>query len=297
MSLQYIYLALLMGFSASSLFYYIFFSKGKTTTFYLSKGSKIPPRFKGFVNFFAGDLLSLIPEEQKKKTINSQKVDKILRASGNPWNITKVDFFAIRLSLTLLGGVVGVIFFLISSTSMSAEMRYVILVLLPILGWAYPMTTHTKLAKEREQLFKKSLPEAIDYLSMAMSSNITLQNAFENIIQYLPTGPVKDEFILVVKSVRSGKTMESSLNELATRCPTYSIEAFVKALNNANTNNVPMLELLHARAEASRKDYETEISIRISHLPTKIFLIIGPVSVFSIVVVAAVPQIITIMGI
>jgi pilus assembly protein TadC len=124
----------------------------------------------------------------------------------------------------------------------------------------------------------------------------SLPVAFEMSLDYLPTGVVKEEFTKIVSDLHTGQTMEMALNSFAERVPSEGIKSFVKALNNANKLSVSVVDILRARAFASRKDLETEIEKRVTGLPVKVMLILSPSSAAAIIIIAISPSISAIMN-
>ena len=74
------------------------------------------------------------------------------------------------------------------------------------------------------------------------------------------------------------------------------VDIVVKALNNANKLSVSVVEILRARAFASRKELETEIEKRVTGLPVKVMLVLSPASAASIIIIAISPSISAIMN-
>lgn len=274
-------------------------SPKKTSSFELSDSSQLDPTLARLVILFGGDVSSFFPESVIRKGEN-EHLKRLIESSSNPWNVTIHEFVIIRLALATAGAISGLIFslfllFLGESFGvpvvMAGLLTPVIIVLGGLLGFKYPESTYETEKKRRDKEFKMNLPEAIDYLIMILSGGgYSLPVAFEMSLDYLPQGVVHEEFSRIVSDLHTGKTMENALNDFAERVPSEGIRAFSKALNNANKLSVSVVEILKARAEASRKELELEIEKRLSTLPVKVMLVLSPSSALSIMLVALAPS-------
>lgn len=289
------FLSLSIGFALSVVaFIAVLFSKNTTSThFYMGESKGIDPKIIKAVNMFGGDLLSLIPKSVQKRSMSSKVLNDVFKESGNPWNVTKMEFLALRAAYGFIYTIIGVLFALIIQPGM---LSFVMILGLSFLGWNKPMSYYKSVAKKREKDFKKHFPEMLDYLTMIMSDgNYTFANAIETVVPYLPESAVKEEFTKVTDSINAGINTETALNELAERLPSPSLEAFVRAVNNANQLNTPMNDLMRTRAEKSREDLMNEIEMIIQTLPTKTMLTIGPATIGSMLAIFLVPVVIALL--
>lgn len=289
------FLSLSIGFALSVVaFVAVLFSKKTTSThFYMGESKGIDPKIIKAVNMFGGDLLSLIPKSVQKRSMSSKVLNDVFKESGNPWNVTKMEFLALRAAYGFIYAIIGVLFALIIQPGM---LSFVMILGLSFLGWNKPMSYYKSVAKKREKDFKKHFPEMLDYLTMIMSDgNYTFANAIETVVPYLPESAVKEEFTKVTESINAGINTETALNELAERLPSPSLEAFVRAVNNANQLNTPMNDLMRTRAEKSREDLMNEIEMIIQTLPTKTMLTIGPATIGSMLAIFLVPVVIALL--
>lgn len=160
------------------------------------------------------------------------------------------------------------------------------------LMFIYVDNTHTAIADSREKEFLVELPEAIDYLVMAISGGgYTLSSAFAEVIHYMKPSVVKDEFILIVNDLKAGKTLAAALDSFAYRAPSESVNSFSKALSNANTLSVSTVDILRARSKASRLDLNNEINKKIIVLPNKVNMWLSPSALLSLMMVVGAPAI------
>lgn len=291
------FLVLSIGISLSIVALIAAFTSKKTSSsqFYLGNTAHIDPKMVKIVNLLGGDLLSLVPKDIQKKTISNKKMDDLFKESGNPWEVTKMEFLALRAAYLFVYGIIGLIFVLIIQPIV--PLSALIIMGLSYLGWNKPVSVYKSIAKKRSVDFKKNFPELLDYLTMIMSDgNYTFANAIETVLPYLPESSVKKEFTRVTDSINAGVNMETALNELSDRLPSPALESFIKAVNNANQLNTPMDGLMRTRAKKTREDLINDIELIIQSLPTKTMLTVAPATIFSMLAIFLVPVIVALMA-
>lgn len=257
----------------------------------ISEDSTMDPTTQKLMKIFGGDILASTPKSVLERQVYSKKIEKLFRDSGNPWNITPQEFFLMKI-LYGVGGVLAA-FAIMGVLYMMGygKIFYIIAWIMPFIFYAIPNITYKKEADFRERRFKVELPEAIDYLTMALSGGgYALSSAFEEATQYISPGVVRDEFEIIVQDLRAGKTMEAALTSFGERAPMDSIQTFTKALINANSLSVSMTEILKIRARESRRDLEAEIEERVAKLPSKTTLILSPTSVIAVILIGVAPS-------
>lgn len=294
---QIYHLALAVGFSISlvTLIAVLLSSRTNSTHFYMSNTEHLDPKMVKVVNLIGGDLLSILPKNIQKKSISNKEINDVFKASGNPWGVTKLEFLALRVSYGFIASIIGFLFVMLVRPGLM--LGTLIVLALTFLGWNKPLSEYRKIAQDKERDFKKHFPEMLDYLTMIMSDGTyTFANAIEVVLPYLPDSAVKLEFTKVVDSINSGMTTEEALIELSGRLPSPALEAFINAVNNANTLNTPMDGLMRTRAKKSREDLTNELELIIQDLPTKTMLTVAPATILSMLLIFMVPVIVALMS-
>ncbi|HHT97135.1 MAG TPA: hypothetical protein GXZ90_04485 [Clostridiales bacterium] len=291
------YLVLSIGFSISivALIAVIVSPKTNSNQFYLSNIEHLNPSMVKVVNLIGGDLLSLIPKKIQKQSIASKEVNDVFKASGNPWGVTKLEFLALRVAYGFIGGIIGILFSIF--LKLSLMLAAIITILLIYLGWNKPISEYRKIADAKAKDFRRHFAEMLDYLTMIMGDGTyTFANAIEVVLPYLPESAVKFEFTKVTDSINAGMTVDGALNDLSSRLPSPALEAFINAVNNANTLNTPLDGLMRVQAKKSREDLVNELELIIQGLPTKTMLTIAPASILSMLLIFMVPVVVALIS-
>ena len=257
----------------------------------LGTNTNLDPAVEKLMKMFGGDITSLVGTERLIQQAKKTKTEELFRKSGNPW---KLQIIVLQYVLGCLGVFVGLLFGALLSFIGLSQLGFLLIILLPILGFRYPSSTYHSIAKNKENQYKGQLPEAIDYLILALSGGgYSLPTAFEKVLDFMPNNLIRKEFEQIVNELRSGVTMEQALLNFSDRAPTDGIKAFAKALNNANRLSVSMIDILKARSIESRRDLENEIDQRIATLDSRVTMVFSPVTAVSLGIVVIAPTILT----
>lgn len=258
----------------------------------LGTNTNLDPFVEKLMKMFGGDITSLVSTERLIQQAKKTKTEELFRKSGNPWKLQIIEFIVLQYVLGCLGVFVGLLFGALLSFIGLSQLGFLLIILLPILGFRYPSSTYHSIAKNKENQYKGQLPEAIDYLILALSGGgYSLPTAFEKVLDFMPNNLIRKEFEQIVNELRSGVTMEQALLNFSDRAPTDGIKAFAKALNNANRLSVSMIDILKARSIESRRDLENEIDQRIATLDSRVTMVFSPVTAVSLGIVVIAPTI------
>ena len=258
----------------------------------LGTNTNLDPTVEELMKMFGGDITSLVGTERLIQQAKKTKTEELFRKSGNPWKLQIIEFIVLQYVLGCLGVFVGLLFGALLSFIGLSQLGFLLIILLPILGFRYPSSTYHSIAKNKENQYKGQLPEAIDYLILALSGGgYSLPTAFEKVLDFMPNNLIRKEFEQIVNELRSGVTMEQALLNFSDRAPTDGIKAFAKALNNANRLSVSMIDILKARSIESRRDLENEIDQRIATLDSRVTMVFSPVTAVSLGIVVIAPTI------
>lgn len=258
----------------------------------LGTNTNLDPSVEKLMKMFGGDITSSVGTERLIQQAKKTKTEELFRKSGNPWKLQIIEFIVLQYVLGCLGVFVGLLFGALLSFIGLSQLGFLLIILLPILGFRYPSSTYHSIAKNKENQYKGQLPEAIDYLILALSGDgYSLPTAFEKVLDFMPNNLIRKEFEQIVNELRSGVTMEQALLNFSDRAPTDGIKAFAKALNNANRLSVSMIDILKARSIESRRDLENEIDQRIATLDSRVTMVFSPVTAVSLGIVVIAPTI------
>lgn len=251
-------------------------------------------------DFVGNEFYSLLPEGliKDRRVVGARisKVESLFQRSANPWNLKPHDFTFFKFVFAFLGLILG---------SLAGIGLQILLPFLPwflvaaafvFLGWIYPSSTYSSAAKKRDIEFKRQLPEALDLIIISLSGGATFIAAVRESLSNMQPGILRDEFSQIVKTVDAGASLSTALDNFASRAPNDSITTFVKAVQEATELNVPLIEVLNSRSEASRKDFFALIHQKTATLSSRMMIVLTPTLIPAIMICVLAPAAFALLG-
>lgn len=241
-----------------------------------------------FVALVGQELYASLPASTKRPRGEYPRISALLVRSGNPWNLTAQEFFFFQFVSAFLGFVAGWIFWLLMQLVFPLPL-WLCLIALTGLGFMLPRMKYNDQAKARDLDFKKQLPEALDLIIISLSGGNTFTQAVRDSLPNMKDGVLKDEFQELIGSIDTGRTLNEALKNFGDRAPNESIRTFVQAVREANELNVPLVEVLQSRAEASRQEFFALIHMKTASLSAKMMGILTPTLIPALMIIVLTP--------
>lgn len=238
----------------------------------------------------SGELYSTLPASSSTERIKrpNHKIDQLLMRSGNPWGLKSEEFKFFQYTTGLMGFALGWLLWMPLHAML--ELHWAAVVgFCTFLGYSIPRLKHVDVAKRRDVEFKRHLPEALDLLIISLSAGNTFSHALRESLPNMPNGVLKDEFREMNKAMDTGRTLSQSLEGFAKRAPNESIATFVKSVQEATELNVPLIEVLESRAEASRQEFFSMIHAKTAALSSKMMGILTPTLIPALLILVLAP--------
>lgn len=99
-----------------------------------------------------------------------------------------------------------------------------------IVGWHAPKTIMTILWDRRCSRLVDQMVDGMTIMSNGIKAGQSLTQSMERVVENI-TGPLSQEFSLVLNKVRLGMSVEDALNEFGERIPRQDVQMFVTAVN------------------------------------------------------------------
>ena len=121
-------------------------------------------------------------------------------------------------------------------------------------GGLGPYLQLSTLASERRLRIARSLPYAVDALTLAMSAGLDFPGALRRFVaRALPTDPLTEELDYLLQNLNIGQTRKNALTEFAERVPTEAVKEFVHTVIQAEEKGTPLSDVLAIQATISRQ--------------------------------------------
>jgi tight adherence protein C len=120
-----------------------------------------------------------------------------------------------------------------------------------VLGFMVPDIFIAKVAQERQGKIRKTLPETLDLLAIAVGAGMGLEAAIDLVIQRVP-GPLGDEFHRLLQELALGVSRREAFSSLRERTEIEELSTFALIITQADALGTPMTQVLRSQAAEMR---------------------------------------------
>lgn len=121
-----------------------------------------------------------------------------------------------------------------------------------VLGYIYPRIWLKDSLKKRQRLIVRALPVYLDFLTMGVEAGLNMAGAITQAVTKGPVGPLKNEFALVLRDLRSGLTRAEALRRMEERIRVPQVSSFVSAVVQAERLGASLGSTFRFQAEQRR---------------------------------------------
>lgn len=175
---------------------------------------------------------------------------RILQA-GSPGGVLPAEILGLSgvtaLLFLIAGGLFGVALDLAPGT------RGAIAVTGAILGGALPWIWIADLAARRQRQILRTLPYAIDLMTLSVEAGLDFAVAIRRIVEKLGITPLAVEFGQLLREIQMGKSRREALRAMKERVRMMDMDFFASALIQADEMGVGLGPTLRAQAEGIRQ--------------------------------------------
>ena len=146
-----------------------------------------------------------------------------------------------------------------------------------ILGFFFPSIWLGDVKARRIKAVQKTLPVYLDFITMAVEAGLNLTGAINQAMEKGPPGPLRHEFFLVVRDLRSGLSRSEALRRMDGRLHMAEITSFVGTVIQAERMGARIGSALRAQSEQRRTERFQRAEKLAMEAPVKL---IGPLMMF-----------------
>lgn len=138
---------------------------------------------------------------------------------------------------------------------MSMNWGYAVLggLLFGLMAWYYPVAWVNRLALQRKNRMSKSMPYAIDLITVAMEAGQDFGAAVRNLVKDGPHGPLRDEFGVTLRQVELGKSRIEALKAMADRIQLDEFRSLVTSVIQSSEMGASIAATLKIQAQEIRR--------------------------------------------
>lgn len=229
----------------------------------LPLGLKIIWPFIQIISFF---FCSLLPYEMM------ERIEKKLQHTGVSYLLTAEQFVALRIISTFGGFLFGL---LLINAMENGQPVWVIFTM--VLGFVLPDIWLNDTRKRRESAVIRAMPVYLDFITMAVEAGLNLQGALSQAMEKAPPSPLKNEFGIVLRDLRSGLPRAEALRRMADRLDVKEVTSFVSSMIQAEKMGSSMAAVLRIQAEQRRGERFQRAEKMAMEAPIKL---VGPLIIF-----------------
>ncbi len=171
----------------------------------------------------------------------------LLDAAGRPLNMEPTDLMAAKAGAAAAALVPA----LWLAASVPPRLALVLLVAAPAAAFLVPDVWLRRLARARQELVARELPDVLDLLRVAVDAGLAPVRALREVGRHR-RGLLAAELRRTAGEIELGVPQATALQALRTRCPGEGIAALVAALHRSARHGAPLGPALHALARQAR---------------------------------------------
>jgi tight adherence protein C len=201
-----------------------------------------------------------------------ERTHERLQRTGVGYLMTAEQFFALRILSVF--AVFGFVYY--ASAVLGGGSPQVMIGAI-LLGFFFPRIWLNDVQQRRIKAVQRSLPVYLDFVTMAVESGLNLTGAINQAMEKGPHGPLRHEFFLVVRDLRSGLSRADALRRMEGRLRMPEITSFVGTVIQAERMGARLGSALRAQSEQRRTERFQRAEKLAMEAPVKL---IGPLMMF-----------------
>ena len=146
-----------------------------------------------------------------------------------------------------------------------------------LVGLAHPNMWLSDNRKRRENAIIRGMPTYLDFITMCVEAGLNFQGALQQAMEKAPQSPLKNEFAIVLRDLRSGLSRSDALRRMADRLDIQETTSFVSAVIQAERMGSSLATVMRVQAEQRRNERFQRAEKMAMEAPIKL---VGPLILF-----------------
>jgi tight adherence protein C len=229
----------------------------------------LPPLLKviwPFIQVIANFICVFLPYDYM------EMVEKRLQRTGVSYLLTADQYVALQIFMALI--MPPVVWMCLAVMHKSFPLAIIVA---PLLGFLFPNVWLSDTRKRRELGVIRSMPVYLDFITMCVEAGLNLSGALGQAMEKAPPGPLRNEFAVVLRDLRSGLTRADALRRMADRLDITEVTSFVSAVIQAERMGASLAMVLRVQAEQRRNERFQRAEKLAMEAPIKL---VGPLIIF-----------------
>lgn len=181
-----------------------------------------------------------------------KRISRKVMNAGGLGGLTPEEFMSMQ-QLSCVGfAIFGLILMNFLRKNLGMDASYLWAALIAIGGFFFPESWLRDQVKKRHFKITRELPYNMDLLTLSVEAGLDFQAAVGTVVQKGKQGPLVEEFNLMLKHLRMGKTREEGLRMLAERVGLSQLSSFIAALIQADRMGTSLGKVLRIQSTQMR---------------------------------------------
>jgi tight adherence protein C len=195
----------------------------------------------------------------------NERLEKRIQMAGGPGGVTPARLVA----TSLLGGALTLVVALFLAL---LHVHWLLIALFPAAGFSLPFLWLDDRVRERHNAILRHLSFHIDLLTLSVEAGLDFTAAIGKIVERGKSGPLKEEFRLMLSEIRVGKKRSEALRAMAERVQLPQLSSFISALVQADKLGMSIGRVLRIQSETVRIERSQRAERRANEAPVKILI-------------------------
>ena len=245
------------------------------------------PRVRGAIASLGRALDRFAPMERAEVEAGRSRLTRAgVRVAPETWR-------AARVAAAMVGGFAA--WALSSAFAMAPGASLAVLCGGVLAGWVAPIWMLSSKERARRRAVDARLPDAMELLGIAIAAGSPVEQCFREVAASLE-GPIAEEFSLVDQEVNLlGHARETALANMADRCRSQEVGAFVAQVTQSITQGTSVAEGLAGQAALARETAQADALERIRKMPTKLDVVLSMCFLPPTVVLVVAPTVVNLL--
>jgi tight adherence protein C len=201
-----------------------------------------------------------------------ERTHEKLQRTGVGYLMSAEQFYAIRIL-----SVLGIFCLTYWAQSVLEDDSVNTLIIAVLIGFFLPAQWLRDVQSRRYKAVQRTLPVYLDFVTMAVEAGLNLTGAINQTMEKGPAGPLRHEFYLVVRDLRSGLSRSDALRRMEARLQMPEITSFVGTVIQAERMGARLGAALRTQAEQRRSERFQRAEKLAMEAPVKL---VGPLMMF-----------------
>lgn len=184
-----------------------------------------------------------------QNTLN--RIARKLELAGSPANLDPSLLLAMQGFLALAFGGIAWLVITMFAEGWSGGRTVLVILLAIFIGFYFPQLYLSDLIKKRQKNIRKSLPDALDLLTICVEAGLGFDAAMVHVSEKWQS-ELSLAFMRVITEIRLGKVRREALRDMADRIDLPELTSFVAAVIQSEMLGVSLARVLRVQADQMR---------------------------------------------